>query len=55
MSELNQAHEALTDGGIPRVDEHGQPHDLVARIVFLLDESNSVRAELNELLESLAP
>lgn len=53
--DLDRSHELLSDAGIPRVDDHGVPISLSVRVAFVLDESNSVRAELNELLESLAP
>jgi hypothetical protein len=55
MNELDRAHELLTDAGIPRADDYGQPISLAARVGLLIDESNSVHAELDGLLKSLAP
>jgi hypothetical protein len=53
MNELGTAHEILTDAGIPRMDGKGHPIDLAVRVRLLVDESNSVRAELNDLLETI--
>jgi hypothetical protein len=52
--ELDKADEALTDAGIPRMDGKGHPIDLAVRVRLLVDESNSVRAELNDLIDTLA-
>lgn len=53
--ELDKADEALTDAGIPRMDGKGHPISLSLRVRLLVDESNSVRAELNDLIENTAP
>lgn len=55
LSELWRAHTLLTEAGIPRVDDDGQPIGLAVRVGLLIDESNSVHAELDGLLKSLAP
>lgn len=53
--ELSRTHELLTDHGVPRHDDNGIPMSLSVRVRLLVDESNSVRAELNELLETITP
>jgi hypothetical protein len=55
MHELTRAHELLTDAGIPRHDDNSIPISLPVRVGLLVDESNSVHAELDGLLKSLAP
>jgi hypothetical protein len=55
MHELTQAHELLTDAGIPRHDDNSIPISLPVRVGLLIDESNSVRAELHEIIDSIAP
>lgn len=54
MNEMGAAHELLTDHGVPRHDDNGIPLNLPLRVRLLVDESNSVRAELNDLIDTLA-
>lgn len=50
--EIDHAHELLTDAGIPHVyPQDGVLIGLAVRVGLLIDESNSVRAELNEIID----
>ena len=47
--EALHAHRVLSDAGIPTVDDYGQAISLPVRCALLMDERDSLRAELEDL------